>query len=208
MDSYENRKSALFNMLRASGGPLRYADVRSVMGGDGRIKRLEAEGVIEKIGAGVYAEPGRDRTWDSLAVLTCLHPEGVACLETAASYHGLTDSNPDMLFVAYPSSKRVPVHPGINVEGYRWSPRFLANGVSEFEIGNMRVSMTDRERTVVDFLRLMDRTGMVEEAMKVLRAYMDTGGTEKALLKSARELGVTERISPVLRGVVAMRRAF
>lgn len=208
MRSYEDRKTALFNTLRAGTAPMRYSEIRGIMGGDAAVKKLEAEGLIERIGAGVYAEPGRDTTWDGLATLSCLHPEGVVCLETAAMYHGLTDANPDELHMAFPVSKRVPVHPELNVRGYRWSSRFLEEGVADFDIGRMAVAMTDRSRTVVDFVRRMEATGMVEEAMGVMRAYFESGGAERDLLKSAKSVGAQDAMVPVLRGVMSMRRGF
>ncbi|MDW9481216.1 hypothetical protein GOB57_21465 [Sinorhizobium meliloti] len=203
--AYADRRGNLLNLLRSERRPLRYAEVRAVMGGDAGVKRLEEEGVIERVKAGVYAEPGRDTTWDSLAVLSSLHPEGVACLETAAIFHGLTDANPDVIHMAFPRTKRVPVHPDINVEGYRWSDTYLVNGVEQADIGSMRVPMTTRERTVVDFLRRMERTGMVEEGMQVMKAYFDTGGAEKDLLKAARKIGAEAHVKAVSMAAMAMR---
>ncbi len=205
MPSYVDRKSNLLNLLRSERRPLRYAEVRAAMGGDAAIKRLEEEGVIERIRAGVYAEPGRDTTWDSLAVLSSLHPEGVACLETAAVFHGLTDANPDVIHMAFPRNKRVPVHPDINVEGYRWSEIFLVHGVESVDIGSMRVPMTTKERTVVDFLRRMERTGMVEEGLKVMKAFIEAGGAEKDLIKAAKQIGAEAHVKAVSMAAMAMR---
>lgn len=203
--SYEDRKTALLNAMRSERRPLRYADVRKIMGGDAAIRRLEGDRIIERIFAGVFAEPGRDTTWDSVAVISCLHPEGVVCLETAAIFHGLTDANPDVVHMAFPRTKRVPVHPDINVEGYRWSEAYLVHGVEHVDIGSMHVAMTSRERTVVDFLRRMERTGMVEEALKVMKAYFETGGAEKDLIKVAREIGAEAHVRAVSMGAMAMR---
>lgn len=203
--SYEDRKAALLNVLRSEKRPLRYADVRKIMGGDAAIRRLEGDRVVERVSAGVFAEPGRDTTWDSVAVISCLHPEGVVCLETAAIFHGLTDANPDVVHMAFPRTKRVPVHPDINVEGYRWSEAYLVHGVERVDIGSMHVAMTSRERTVVDFLRRMERTGMVEEGLKVMKAYFETGGAEKDLIKVAREIGAEAHVRAVSMGAMAMR---
>jgi predicted transcriptional regulator of viral defense system len=184
---------------------MRYADVRKIMGSDVAVRRLEADQVVERVSAGVFAEPGRDTTWDSVAVISCLHPEGVVCLETAAIFHGLTDANPDYVHMAFPRTKRVPVHPDINIEGYRWSETYLISGVEKVDIGSMYVAMTTRERTVVDFLRRMERTGMVEEGLKVMRAYFETGGVEKALIKAAREIGAEAHVRSVSMAAIAMR---
>lgn len=203
--SYEDRKSALLNALRSEGRPLRYAEVRKIMGGDAAIRRLEGDQIVERITAGVFAEPGRDTTWDSVAVISCLHPEGVVCLETAAIFHGLTDANPDVVHMAFPREKRVPVHPAINIEGYRWSETYLVNGVARVNIGSMHVEMTTRERTVVDFLRRMERTGMVEEGLKVMRAYFEAGGSEKELIRAAKQIGAEGHVKTVTQTAMAMR---
>lgn len=205
MAGYEDRKTALVNALRSEGRPLRYAEVRLIMGGDAAVRRLEAENVVERLAAGVFAFPGRDTTWDSLAVIACLHPEGVACLETAAIYHGLTDANPDVIHMAFPRTKRVPVHPQINIEGYRWSDIYLKKGVETYDIGSMRVSVTTPERTVVDFLRRMERTGMVEEGMRVMTSFFDRGGSERSLLVAAREVGAELHVRPVAMAAMAIR---
>jgi predicted transcriptional regulator of viral defense system len=205
MPSYLDKKANVLNLLRSERRPLRYAEVRQLMGGDVGVKRLEEEGVIERMKAGVFAEPGRDTTWDSLAILSSLHPEGIACLETAAVFHGLTDANPDAVHMAFPRSKRVPVHPDINVEGYRWSETYLVNGVDLVDIGSMRVPMTTKERTVVDFLRRMERTGMIEEGLKVMKSYFDTGGTEKDLMKAAKQIGAEVHVKSVSMAAMAMR---
>ncbi|MCS4089015.1 hypothetical protein [Rhizobium sp. BK176] len=203
--SYEDKKSALLNAMRSERRPLRYAEVRQIMGGDAAIRRLEADQVVERISAGVFGEPGRDTTWDSVAVISCLHPEGIVCHETAAIFHGLTDANPDVVHMAFPRNKRVPVHPDINIEGHRWAETYLTYGIERVNIGSMHVDMTTRERTVVDFLRRMERTGMVEEGLKVMRAYFETGGSERELMRIAKQIGAEAHVRTVAQTVMAMR---
>lgn len=131
------------------------------------------KGMLERISRGVYRKAGRDSgapiQWEDVAYTAATIPNGIICLITALSYHGLTDEIPRQIWIAVPRSSWPPKRD--NTKIVRISDNTL--GVEEVYFGEIPARIFDRERTIVDSFRLLSR----EVAIKALRRYLTT--TEK-----------------------------
>ncbi|MBS4167510.1 hypothetical protein [Parachlamydia sp. AcF125] len=126
---------------------------------------LAKKGILEKLCPGIYRsstyEPKVDFEWENLAFTAASIPEGVICLISALCYYGLTDQ----------------------------SMRNTDLGKETITMGEYRVHIFDRERTIVDAFRYLSK----EIALKALRQYFtltDKKPNQKKLIEYANILHV------------------
>lgn len=116
-------------------------------------------------------EAGMDRKWseDSLAVGTFLAPEGAAAYWTAVRYWGWTTQLPaTVLFVTPAQRHRAgPTVLGVHYRFVRVKPERVF-GIHETREGELRIRVTDRERTVIDMLDRTDLSGALPEVSAAL----------------------------------------
>jgi len=198
----ESRKKAVLDLL-ANGVPVRYRDLRQVAKADLPIRELVEDGKIVKLSLGLYSLPERDTTWDMLAAVSVRYPSAVICMASAAAYHGLTAENPHEVWAAFPYDGSIPRPSDLCVRGFRWKPGSMKIGVENVDIGGVQVKMTSPERTVVDYLRTMNRTGETELALEALGNFK---GKLSSLLKIARELKAERAVMPYVQAAQGLGR--
>lgn len=198
----QTRKKAVIDSL-ASGLPHTYAELRRLAGSNVPIRELLDEGAIQKLPLGLYGVPERDASWDALAGFAVKYPSSVICLASAAAYHGLTTQNPHEVWAAFPYSQSIPRAPDVALRGFRWRELQMSAGVETFDIAGVPVRMTSPARTVVDFLRTMNRTGETETAMEALGNYAGRPGD---VLKVARALGAERSVAPYVQAAQGLGR--
>ena len=124
------------------------------------------QGLIEKIGRGVYRnpfiEPNVDFKWEDLFVTIKSVPNGVICLISALDIYDMTDEIPRVHWIAIPHATTAPK---------RSKTRFIRTrdiklGRTEIKIGSEKIPIFDPERTIVDSFRYLD----IEVAIKALKA--------------------------------------
>ena len=121
-------------------------------------------------------------------------------LDSALSYWDLTDQIPTEVHLAVPEGSHRPAidHPPTRVHVFR-AATFALGRVEVREDQGERFWITDRERTVVDALRLRHHLGEAE-AHGALRRYLRQPWPKLArLAELARQLRVSGPVSSVLR---------
>ena len=149
-----------------------------------------SKGQIERVSRGIYrvkyVDFDRDFEWEDLAITALSIPNGVICLISALCYYGLTDEIMREFWIAVPHSSTSPVR--INARIVRM--RNISFGQTTIKIGGQRLKIFDRERTVVDSFRYLDK----ETSLKALQAYLKTKKDRKPdidkLLRYAKKLRV------------------
>lgn len=199
---FAERKSRLLAEMK-SGIPLRHTEIRKIIGSSAWVKHLIDDGAIERLPMGLYGLPSFDNSWQSLSILAITSPKGVICMETAAAYHGLTTANPAEVHIAVPYKQTPPRNNEISTKGYRWQEASMTVGVEEITISNVPVRMTNPARTVVDYLRSMNKLGNPEMAMEVLGNYQ---GRPAELLKIARAFGAEDAVRPYTQVIQSLGR--
>ena len=138
------------------------------------------QGYIEKLSRGVYRGVEKDRTpvpfeWEDLAAAVQSIPKGIVCLISALSLYELTDENPRQFWIAVPHETLAPRRPQVKIVRMRNTKL----GTSTFRLGEVRIKIFDRERTIVDAFRYLSK----EIAIKALKRYLSGGGTKPDLQK-------------------------
>ena len=149
-----------------------------------------SQGEIERIGRGMYkikhVDFDSDFEWEDLALTALSIPKGVICLISALCYYGLTDEIMREFWIAIPHSTTAPIRENTRIVRMR----NISLGLTTIEIGNQKLKIFDRERTVIDAFRYLD----IETALKALQAYLRTNKGIKPdvdkLLKYAKKLRV------------------
>lgn len=202
----KSKKQLILDAL-GSGQPQRFSDIRKIAGSFLPIQELLDDGKIVKIAKGLYGLAGRHQDWNSLATMGLRYPEAVICLDTAASYHGLTTQNPHEVFAAFLYGKKaIPRVEEMAVRSFRWRDASMTVGVETIEVADgIKVKMTSPERTVVDLLRFMSRRGDDEHAMEALNTYASAGGAMRSLIELSRKLKCEKTVRPFTTMISGLR---
>ena len=102
-----------------------------------------------------------------------LFPDGILCMETALFYYGYSDRNPAEWNIAIDknaSRQRTRIdYP--SVKAYRIEPTILSIGATRGEINFTDVRIYDRDRTICDVLRNMNKMDK-ELFNKAIQGYL------------------------------------
>jgi len=148
------------------------------------------KGQIEKVSRGMYKIKNLDFEsafeWEDLAITALSIQNGVICLISALCYYGLTDEIMREFWIAIPHATTSPSRENAHIIRMR----NISFGQTTVKIGNHKIKIFDRERTIVDSFRYLDK----ETALKALQAYLKTSKERKpdidTLLKYAKRLRV------------------
>lgn len=149
-----------------------------------------SKGLIERVNRGVYKIKTLDFEsefeWEDLAIAALSIPNGVICLISALCYYGLTDEIMREFWIAIPHATTPPKRENARIIRMR----NLSFGQTTIKIGSQELKIFDRERTVVDAFRYLDK----ETALKTLQAYLKINKERKPdidkLLRYAKKLRV------------------
>lgn len=148
------------------------------------------KGQIERVSRGLYkikhVDFEQDFEWEDLAIMALSIRNGVICLISALCYYSLTDEIMREFWIAVPHSTSSPVRDNVHIVRMR----NMSLGQTTIKIGNQKLKIFDRERTIVDAFRYLDR----ETALKALQIYLKTSKDRKPdidkLLSYAKKLRV------------------
>lgn len=122
------------------------------------IQRMLDECLIEKVRWGYYHWINDYGASDAI-MINRLFPDAVLCMETALSYYGYSYRTPAQWSIAIDknsSRKRLEIdYPAIRA--YRVEPNLLLLGETKGKIDFENVHIYDRDRTICDVMRNMNR---------------------------------------------------
>lgn len=163
------------------------------------IQRMLNEGLIEKIKRGYYhwiESYGKDE----IVIINRLFPDGVLCMDTALFYYKYSDRTPAEWHITIDkntSRQRTQVeHPLI--KAYRVESKLLTLGETNGEIDSQKVRIYDRDRTICDVLRNMNKMDK-EIFNKAIQGYVkDPKKNIPNLVQYAKALRVQKRVNDII----------
>lgn len=163
------------------------------------IKKLLDEGFIERIRQGYYFWI-KNRENGEIAIIKRLFPDAVLCMETALFYYGYSDRNPAEWNFAIDknvSKFRTNIeYPFIKV--YRMDSDLLKIGETTGEIDFIKVRIYDRERTICDVLKNMNKMDK-EIFNKAIQGYVkDLKKNIPNLMIYAKKLRVEKKVKELI----------
>ena len=149
-----------------------------------------SKGRIERVSRGIYKikeiEFDQDFEWEDLVLTAMSIPNGTICLISALCYYDLTDEIMREFWIAVPHSTTAPERDNVHIVRMRNTTL----GQITVKIGNDNVKIFDRERTIIDAFRYLDK----EIALKALQFYLKTTKENKPDLKKLRNYAKTLRV--------------
>jgi predicted transcriptional regulator of viral defense system len=133
------------------------------------LDRLRRRGVLERVGRGLYvladAGEGEQRL---LAEAAKRVPQGVICLLSALSFHGLIARTPHEVWMALPVKARLPRadHPPLRV--VRFSGESLTAGIQFHTAEGVELKVYGVAKTLADCFKYRNKIGL-ETALEALR---------------------------------------
>lgn len=163
------------------------------------IKKLLDEGFIERIRQGYYFWI-KNRENGEIAIIKRLFPDAVLCMETALFYYGYSDRNPAEWNFAIDknvSKFRTNIeYPFIKV--YRMDSDLIRIGETTGEIDFIKVRIYDRERTICDVLKNMNKMDK-EIFNKAIQGYVkDLKKNIPNLMIYAKKLRVEKKVKELI----------
>lgn len=163
------------------------------------IQHLMEEGLIEKIKRGYYHWVD-NFDGSEVVVINRLFPDAVLCMETALFYYRYSNRNPAEWNIAIDknvSRQRTKIdYPFIRA--YRVEPELLPIGEAKGEIDFTEVRIYDRDRTICDVLRNMNKMDK-ETYNKAIQGYVkDSKKNIPNLMQYAKILRVQQRVKDLI----------
>lgn len=159
------------------------------------IQRMLDEGLIEKIKRGYYHWI-EDYDNSEIVIINSLFPDAVLCMETALFYYKYSDRNPvewNITIDKNTSRQRIKIDYPF-VKAYRVEPELVTLGETEGEIDFHKVRIYDRDRTICDVLRNMNKMDK-EIFNKAIQGYVkDPKKNIPNLMEYAKVLRVQKKV--------------
>jgi predicted transcriptional regulator of viral defense system len=198
------RPNELLDIARRAGGISSAAELIESGARWEDLYRLRDSGELIELSRGIYrvADAPATAYLDLLAVCRRA-PEGMICLNSAASFWDLSDEMPDAVHLAIARGKHRPriAYPPTRVHVFAAATFSLGRAMEKIDSGET-IAISSRERTVADLMRLRSRVGS-DLALGALRRYLQGGDARPAeLLAMARRLRIgsvmAEAMEPLL----------
>jgi predicted transcriptional regulator of viral defense system len=133
------------------------------------LKKLSDQGLIERIGRGLYRVAASEATEHQSLVEACKRvPRGVVCLLSALRFYGLTSQNPFAVWLAIDRKAWLPRVDYPPLQIVRFSGDALKAGVEAHLLQGVQVRVYSPGKTVADCFKYRNKIGpdVAIEALK------------------------------------------
>jgi predicted transcriptional regulator of viral defense system len=157
------------------------------------LHHLVRAGWLVRVRKGLYVisstTPGTSPVHEFEIAMALVQPAAISHW-SAMHYHGLTDQAPRKIFVLTTTEASVPRRPRGNDEGYRVGDtvfQFIQTkperyfGTEKIWVGEVRVTITDPERTLIDGLLMPQHCGDFAEVLHAFRARGEQLDTKRII---------------------------
>jgi predicted transcriptional regulator of viral defense system len=133
------------------------------------LRRLSDQGLIEKVGRGLYRVGAPEVTENQSLVEACARvPHGIVCLLSALRFHGLTTQNPFEVWLAINRKAWLPKVDSPPLQVVRFSGPALAAGIEKHVLQGSEVRVYSPAKTVADCFKCRNKIGL-DVAIEALR---------------------------------------
>ncbi|MDD4897099.1 MAG: Abortive infection protein AbiEi [Atribacterota bacterium] len=168
----EKKYKKIMKIFRIHNGYARSKDIIDEGIHSRDVKDILNKGIITKVKNGLYKLSDTPVISNqSFVDLACAVPEGVICLLSALSYYELTNFNPSIISMAIYRKSWRPKIEYPPVEFYYFSKKQFESGVDKLKIGNHKVNIYCREKTICDCFRYRNKLG-IDVAKEGLSEYL------------------------------------
>ena len=160
------------------------------------LRRLQDEGVILRIGRGIYQYTEAEITAShSLAMVSKAIPHAVISLLSALQFHVLTTQLPHQVWVSIEHGRWTPLNSPVSLRVIRSSSEALSVGVERHRIEGVSVPITIPAKTVADCFKHRNKVG-TDVAIEALKECLSR---KKAAVDEIWRFAETNRVARVMR---------
>jgi predicted transcriptional regulator of viral defense system len=146
--------------LASRQGVITPADVRALGLAPENLNKLAKLGKLQRLGRGLYRSPDFSVTEQhSYVEVERAVPNGVICLLSALSVHGVGTQMPWEVWVAIPRGQRIPVNRQTQMRAVTMTESSYKLGVDSHTFEGVQVCVYNLEKTIVDCFRLRRLVG-------------------------------------------------
>ena len=158
--------------------------------------RLCADGVLTRVGRGLYALPDTLKSEAiTLAEVAKRVPNAVVCLLSALQFHDITTQVPHRIWIAIENKRWEPKFDYPPIELVRLTGRAFSFGVEEHEVDRVPVKVYSPAKTVADCFKFRNKIGL-DVALEALR---ETWRSRKATMDELWEAAKVCRVANIMR---------
>ena len=163
-----------------------------------RLRRLEADGAVERVGWGLYRLADAEPTERYSIASACARvTNSVVCLLSALQVHGIGTQLPRQVWIGIPHKARAPALGHTSVRLVRFSGAAWTYGVQETSFEGVPARITSPARTIVDCFRFQRLVGR-EAALEALREGLGDRRVTMAALARTLEVLPSRRLREIL----------
>jgi predicted transcriptional regulator of viral defense system len=181
------------------GGIMKTSELTHIGLNSRQLLKLTRENVISKIKTGVYEVS--DSPAPEEVIIARLFPTAVIYLESALLYYGYTDRIPGAWQIAVDKNISKPqfqiTYPLILP--YFIDKKYMYIGVDYFEICGVKIRVFDRDRTICDVLRYINKLDKEVVNNAIQRYIKDNKRNITKLMEYAEKLRVTTKVKTYIR---------
>jgi predicted transcriptional regulator of viral defense system len=163
------------------------------------LRRLLAEGLLDRPGRGIYVAAGQKPTPNHSLAEACKRvPHAVVCLLSALQFHELTTQAPFEVWLAIGEKARLPKvdYPPLRI--VRFSGPALEDGITAHRIEGVTVNGYSPAKTVADCFKYRNKIGL-DVALEALRdCWRKRRATMDQLWQAAKICRVANVMRPYL----------
>ena len=164
-----------------------------------RLRRMEAAGLVEREGWGLYWRTDAEITPHlSVAAVCARVPNAIVSLITALEVHDIGTQLGHGIWIAVPHGDRAPTMDSVRLHVTRFSGPSLRYGVVEAEFEGVPARITTPARTVVDCFRFRRKVGL-EAALEAFdEVLLDCKATPDEIWRAAEACRARSLVEPYL----------
>lgn len=166
---------------------------------------LREGGELETLSRGLYRlKEMPDLSYPDFSLVAKKIPEGVLCLISALSFHGITTQIPHFIHVALPRSAHKPKIHYPPIRYFWYSEKLLETGVEKHIIDGCAIKIFDIEKTLIDSVKFRNKIGMdiVIEALKMYWRRKGKTNIDK-LMRYAKLFRVERILKPIMETIIS-----
>lgn len=165
--------------------------------------QLEKEGVIKRVGRGLYQLPGGSISeWNSFIEAQKRVPKGVFCLLSALVFHQFTTQNPYELWMAIGNKSWRPKLDYPPVRYISMSEKSLSACVENHSIEGVTVHVYSAAKTVADCFKFKNRVGLDVAIEALKEGWSQKKFTVDELMSCADICRVSKVIQPYVESIM------
>lgn len=169
-DKQTNTAKAAITVIKEHGGIIRTSEALKAKIHPRTIYLLRDNGIIEELTRGVYKLAEVEISQPDLVTVVTRIPDGVICLVSALSFHGITTQIPHQVFIAIKQGARSSNLDFPPISIHRFSPDAHSAGVEIHKIDRIQVKIYNVEKTLVDCFKFRNKIG-IDIFLEALKFY-------------------------------------